>query len=125
MPVTSSICFPSPNSDLKAGDNVEIRGYAWSGGGSRIIRVDVTFDEGKTWTEAEIMHQDHTAEPRHYGWTLWRIPSMQVPRGKQMKVWTKAVDSSYNVQPESFEHIWNLRGVLSNAYSKVTYNIVK
>jgi sulfite oxidase len=49
------------------------------------------------------------------------------------EVWSKAVDSSYNVQvmdcstrsspsplqPESFKNIWNLRGVLSNAYCRV------
>ena len=34
------------------------------------------------------------------------------------EIWTKAVDSSHNVQPESFENIWNLRGVLSNAYCR-------
>lgn len=37
----------------------------------------------------------------------------------QVEVWAKAVDSNYNTQPESFENIWNLRGVLSNAYHRV------
>lgn len=40
-----------------------------------------------------------------------------------MELWSKAVDSNYNVQPESFANIWNLRGVLSNAYHKVKINI--
>ena len=34
------------------------------------------------------------------------------------QVWSKAVDSEFNVQPESFENIWNLRGLISNAYSR-------
>ena len=34
------------------------------------------------------------------------------------EVWSKAVDSSHNSQPETFENIWNLRGVLSNAYCR-------
>ena len=45
---------------------------------------------------------------------------MVVPAGSDtVEVWSKAVDSNYNVQPESFENIWNLRGVLSNAYCRV------
>ena len=39
------------------------------------------------------------------------------------QVWSKAVDSSYNVQPETFKNIWNLRGLLSNAYSRRTYKV--
>ena len=55
--------------------------------------------------------------------------------GESGEVWSKAVDSSFNVQvhlnrnvdnllhffsqPESFVNIWNLRGMLSNAYSKM------
>ncbi len=33
------------------------------------------------------------------------------------------MDSNYNVQPESFENIWNLRGLLSNAYCRARYKI--
>lgn len=28
-----------------------VRGYAWSGGGRRVIRVDLTTDEGASWTQ--------------------------------------------------------------------------
>ncbi|CAG2058262.1 unnamed protein product, partial [Timema podura] len=49
-----------------------------------------------------------------------------VPAGSsQVEVWAKAIDSSYNTQPESFRNIWNLRGVLSNAYHRVKVNIVQ
>lgn len=36
-----------------------------------------------------------------------------------MEIWTKAVDASYNVQPENIKNIWNLRGFLCNAYHKI------
>ena len=51
--------------------------------------------------------------PRHYGWTLWEG---RVAPGEE--VWSKAVDSSHNSQPETFENIWNLRGTLSHAYCR-------
>jgi sulfite oxidase len=92
--------------------------------------VDLTGDGGQTWTEAHRLEQDTARHPRHWGWTLWEG---RVPLGEGGEVWSKAVDSSFNVQvtdglasttpppfqPESFENIWNLRGVLSNAYCRV------
>lgn len=43
--------------DLSSGDEAEmytLRGYAYSGGGRRINRVEITLDGGKTWTLAEM-----------------------------------------------------------------------
>ena len=123
MPVTSAVCDPEPGSKIKGGRKMKVKGYAWSGGGNRIIRVDLTTDQGKTWMEAKLLEQDKAKEPRHYGWTLWEA-EVEVPRmARNFEIWSKAVDSSYNVQPESFENIWNLRGLLSNAYYRAKYAI--
>ncbi len=87
MPVTSAICSPPNGGAVKKGaKTTEVRGYAWSGGGNRIIRVDVTADGGRTWRAAEIIEQDAAREPRHYGWTLWKA-EVEVPKGeKEMEV---------------------------------------
>jgi sulfite oxidase len=45
-------------------------GYAWSGGGRKIVRVDITCDQGKTWTTAKLDQED-AKHSRHWGWTLW------------------------------------------------------
>ena len=42
---------------LLADGSIDIKGYAWSGGGRGIIRVEVSIDGGKTWNLAE-MQQD-------------------------------------------------------------------
>ena len=81
-----------------------------------MFRVDLTGDQGDTWSQASSLKQDSARHPRHWGWTLW---SARVRVGRGGEVWSKAVDSSHNVQPETFENIWNLRGMLSNAYSRV------
>ncbi|XP_026480924.1 probable sulfite oxidase, mitochondrial [Ctenocephalides felis] len=123
MPVTSAICLPQENEKVKPENGfIKVKGYAWSGGGQRIVRVDVTGDQGLTWTTAKL-EQGKEPSSRHYGWTLWTA-DVPVQKGvKEMELWSKAVDSNYNVQPESFANIWNLRGVLSNAYHKVKINI--
>lgn len=118
MPVTSAICTPKQGDKVAVDGNgcVTVKGYAWSGGGNKVVRVDVTADGGRTWQNAELKQED-TAPGRHFGWTLW---TATIPvKGSQVEIWSKAVDSNYNVQPETFENTWNLRGVLSHAYSKI------
>lgn len=120
MPVTSAICHPKNGDTVKVDDGgvVTVKGYAWSGGGSRIVRVDITADGGKTWQVAEL-NQGDMAAGRHFGWTLWTA-EVKVNEGTEsVEIWSKAVDSNYNVQPETFENTWNLRGVLSHAYSRI------
>ncbi|CAH2235979.1 jg2053 [Pararge aegeria aegeria] len=41
----------------------------------------------------------------------------------EMEIWVKATDSNFNTQPEKFDDIWNIRGILSNAYHKIKVNI--
>lgn len=120
MPVTSAICTPVNGEKVKVNKNgcVELKGYAWSGGGNRIVRVDITTDEGKTWHVADL-EQTEDANGRHWGWSLWTIKVPVDKNSKETTIWAKAVDSNYNVQPETFENIFNFRGVLSNAYHKI------
>ncbi|XP_017009831.2 sulfite oxidase, mitochondrial [Drosophila takahashii] len=134
MPVTSAICAPQSGARVKVdeddgeegGKYITVKGYAWSGGGRKIVRVDLTNDEGASWHVAELEQED-IPDGRHYGWSLWtaRLPvSEEQRKAGDVEIWAKAVDSAYNVQPEKFEHIWNLRGVLANAYHKVKVKIV-
>lgn len=37
----------------------------------------------------------------------------------------RAVDSSYNSQPDSVAAIWNLRGVVNNAWHRVRVEVAK
>lgn len=128
MPVTSAICTPMPDEKVKVNDkgHIKVRGYAWSGGGRRIVRVDLTTDGGKTWHVADLEQED-VPDGRHYGWSLWtaNLPvSAEQQKSQDLEIWAKAVDSAYNVQPETFENIWNLRGVLANAYHRVKVKLI-
>ncbi|KAE8742914.1 hypothetical protein FOCC_FOCC011466 [Frankliniella occidentalis] len=125
LPVISAICSPDSGSVVKLNSNssLNMKGYAWSGGGRRIVRVDVTADSGKTWHSANITAQDSSKEPHHWGWSLWSI-DLPIPQGvREVELWAKAVDSAYNTQPETFANIWNLRGVLGNAYHRIRVQV--
>lgn len=42
-----------------------------------------------------------------------------------MTIISKATDASYNVQPDSVEGVWNLRGINNNAWQRVNAEVVK
>jgi sulfite oxidase len=60
-----------------------LEGYAWSGGGQKIVRVDVTADGGKVWHVAHFTGQDTKSRPPyHWGWTLWKA-EIPIPSGEK------------------------------------------
>ncbi|KAE8892472.1 Sulfite oxidase [Phytophthora fragariae] len=125
LPVQSAITEPKNGSvhfvdDATDSSIVTVKGYAWSGGGRNIIRVDISVDGGKTWTPAELHESGkHQKYNRAWAWTPWEL-DVEVPPGtKKLDILCKAVDASYNVQPDTIAPIWNMRGVLNNAWHRV------
>jgi len=96
---------------------VTISGFACSGGGRRITRVDVSADDGKSWNQAELLHQDESRGHRAWSWTQWRLVVPKDAVGRACVV--KAVDEANNTQPESYEPFWNMRGNLTNSWHRV------
>ena len=123
-PVTSAICYPRDHQTLsRQGDGtVKVKGYAWSGGGRGIIRVDVSVDGGKTWEVANLKKEEQPAG-RQWAWTFWECDVTVPDDAERVEIVSKAVDSSYNVQPELSLPIWNPRGYLSHAWSRVKVDL--
>lgn len=129
LPVQSAITVPADGAVVDRGDEeVTIKGYAWSGGGREVVRVDVSIDGGNTWKIAQLKRSDKEAEAapppgQAWAWKLWELTVPLPDDMKEMDIVCKAVDSSYNMQPDTILPIWNLRGVLSNAWHKVKVRI--
>lgn len=131
-PVQSAICHIT-RIDSKS---LLLKGYSFSGGGNAIIRVDVSADGGKSWTNAELQGEEHDDEKnfnvqnipfrRTYSWTLWtalvEIPTPSPHEGFAELV-VKAVDESYNSQPENSASIRNVRGILNNSWHKMKFKL--
>ena len=127
LPVTSFICSPSDGTCLEEGStHIEVKGVAWSGGGREVVRIDVSPDGGKTWHVADIVTGSGQPYMRAWAWVLWKA-SVPVPLegGEKVELCCKAVDISYNVQPDTTGPIWNLRGCLSNAWHRVCIKLAK
>lgn len=120
MPVQSSIVLPKPGDETEL-DDIEVKGFAWSGGGRSIIRVDVSLDDGRTWMTADLTAGKEQSPTRAWAWTFWEasVPVPEHLRGKKIEVICRATDSAYSTQPERAEPLWNLRGLNCNCWHRV------
>ena len=127
---------------------IAVQGYAYSGGGRAIARVDVSLDGGKTWGQADLVtdrDDDPSRGNKSWAWQRWRFqgtlpapsvnttPSRASGDGGANKltadaknrqrncatVVVKATDDAYNTQPESHKGIYNVRGNLATAWHRV------
>jgi sulfite oxidase len=130
MPVQSAITSPSYQANLPlTPGNETVKGYAYSGGGRAIIRVDVSADGGKSWKEAELLEGSSQPLDRAWAWTFWEcdVDIPELPEGVEkstVQLISRAVDASHNTQPDTVEGIWNLRGINNNAWHRVTLPLV-
>ncbi|XP_024185812.1 sulfite oxidase isoform X5 [Rosa chinensis] len=125
FPVQCVICSLEDVNAIKPG-KVKVSGYAASGGGRGIERVDVSVDGGNTWVEAS-RHQKtgipYIAEATCSDKWAWVLFEALVDVQQSTQIVAKAVDSAANVQPEKVEDIWNLRGILNTSWHRVQVRV--
>ena len=60
---------------------------------------------------------------REWAWTLWEatvpLPEGAGQPGSRIQLAARAVDSQYNAQPDNVAPLWNIRGVLNNAWHRI------
>eukprot|EP00596_Hydrurales_sp_CCMP1899_P000671 CAMPEP_0119043770 /NCGR_PEP_ID=MMETSP1177-20130426/25875_1 /TAXON_ID=2985 /ORGANISM="Ochromonas sp, Strain CCMP1899" /LENGTH=520 /DNA_ID=CAMNT_0007012659 /DNA_START=289 /DNA_END=1851 /DNA_ORIENTATION=+ len=131
QPVQSAIMVPKSGSSLNPGPNL-IQGYAYSGGGRGIVRVDVSCDGGLNWQTASLTAGSEQPLDRAWAWTFFEsvvdLPDISPPTSitptSTVQIICKATDASYNVQPDTVAGIWNLRGINNNAWHRVNVQII-
>lgn len=133
----SAIVYPQHEEQLcltGAPNTYRARGYAYSGGGRRITRVEISLDKGKTWRLADIEYAEdryREVEKDLFGgrldmswretcfcWCFWSIelPTSDLTAAKDLFV--RAMDESMNVQPRDM--YWSVLGMMNNPWFRVT-----
>ena len=118
---------PGPTGSARRGSEspnepIAVQGYAYSGGGRAICRVDVSLDGGKTWDQAELLDDVPVGGSKQWAWKRWRYAGKLTPAaaaGQCTTLVVKATDDSYNTQPEHHTAIYNVRGNLATAWHRV------
>lgn len=121
--VNSVIIHPQDSTVLlgKPGDTYNVCGYAYSGGGRKITRVEISLDAGKTWrlTELDFPEEKYSHAPKYgfyYCWMFWNVDVpvddiLESTKGAS-EIRVRAWDTSNNTQPADI--IWNLMGYGNN-----------
>ncbi|RDX65598.1 Inducible nitrate reductase [NADH] 2, partial [Mucuna pruriens] len=101
-----------------------LKGYAYSGGGRKVTRVEVTMDDGETW---QVCTLDCPEKPNKYGkywcWCLWSLEVEVLDLLRAQEIAVRAWDEALNTQPENL--IWNVMGMMNNCWFRVKTNVCK
>ncbi|WAH35271.1 sulfite oxidase [Alicyclobacillus dauci] len=114
MHVNSVIQYPLDYSVLRLGIH-QVEGIAWTGKGM-ITKVEVSLDNGMTWSEAFLKQSTS-----RYSWREWLFP-WEVSEVGTYTIIVRARDSSGRIQP--FVPMWNRMGYGYNGMSKVHVKIL-
>lgn len=104
------------------GSSYAFKGYAYAGGGKRVTRVELSFDNGTRWIEAEITGREPpTRYGKHWCWVHWTVEIELKKIVASKGVYVRAWDSMMNTQPKDI--IWNVLGMMNNSWYRVSSEI--
>ncbi|KAI0819144.1 hypothetical protein BC628DRAFT_1404234 [Trametes gibbosa] len=102
-----------------------VEGYAFSGGGDRVERVELSLDGGKSWkycfrrfTDSPLRHGE-----KYWSWIFWSCEVSIEALIHAYEIIVRAQDSRKNYQPEHIS--WNLLGMMNNAWYRVRPGVMQ
>ncbi|XP_074371503.1 nitrate reductase [NADH] 2-like [Apium graveolens] len=101
-----------------------LKGYAYSGGGKKVVRVEVTMDGGESWYQCTMDHQEKPNKyGKHWCWCFWSLDVDMMALLASKEIAVRAWDESHNTQPEKLN--WNLMGMMNNCWFRVKTSLRK
>lgn len=125
--INSAINFPNNGEVMTLnGGTYTVKGYAYSGGGRKVTRVELSFDGGKTWKLCKLdypeeRHSDAPSYGKYWCWMFWeytvdKFEFFHTATGAgELRV--RAWDCASNTQPSNLT--WNLMGMGNNCHFRV------
>ncbi|TFK47686.1 molybdopterin binding oxidoreductase [Heliocybe sulcata] len=122
MPVSSAILSPTDKSVIIHDGHIELQGWAYSGGGNWVERVEVSPDGGHVWYQVD---PDDMTEKHYYAWRLWKT-KLPVDAEGWLEFCVRTWDSSCNTEPTFVRSAWNWDlHVTSSAHRIKVYSVNK
>jgi DMSO/TMAO reductase YedYZ molybdopterin-dependent catalytic subunit len=98
LQVKAQIARPGPSEVVPSGQSYLVRGAAWSCD-AQIVRVEISTDNGKHWSEATLGSQTD----RH-AWRLWVFDWQVPPHAGRATLRVRATDAKGRTQPAQRDH---------------------
>ena len=126
--INGAIAYPAHEEVIKPSTTKYVmKGYAYSGGGRKVIRAEVSFDQGMSWKLADINVRETPRwaaggsgdKARHWCWCMWEyeLDTSVLFDPSCKEILFRAVDQSQNFMPE--RPTWNVMGMLNNPWYRV------
>lgn len=90
--VKSHIARPAAAETIPAGRDYRVHGAAWAGE-CAVTKVELSLDNGKSWTPIRLARQEHP-----HAWRLWEFDWKSPPAGKH-RLMVRATDEHQRTQP--------------------------
>ncbi|KAJ1484527.1 NAD(P)H-nitrate reductase [Baffinella frigidus] len=102
-----------------AASKYTMRGYAYTGGGRRVGRVEISFDSGDTWDLSVMKHLPDSPGGYNWCWCFWTYEAdvSQLLAAANGELRVRAWDGGSNTQPDRLT--WNVMGMGNNPHFKV------
>ena len=126
--INSAIASPLHDEELPIAKNINktynVSGYAYTGGGRMITRVEVSVDGGVHWELAKIERQEKPTDHGMYWCWIWWDYELKVADLVGCKeVICRAWDDANNCQPD--QPTWNLMGMGNNQVFRLKVHMTK
>ena len=134
--VNSATVYPAHEEQISlvnGSDRYTVKGYAYSGGGRRVTRVELSLDKGRTWRLAEIEYPEdryREANQNLYGgrldmswrescfcWCQWSHTLGVSDMRNASDIVVRAMDESMSVQPKDL--YWSVLGMMNNPWFRI------
>jgi sulfite oxidase len=112
MPLQSAI-----TNIRKENDKYIVEGYAWTGSGDEITKVEISNDDGATWSSAGL-NKELNKNQKSWAWTIWKDEHVVSDNPCFM---CRAFDKSGKSQPDALDKKWNVRGLNNNTWHRKCY----
>lgn len=117
--INSAIALPAHDTPAPSSGPLKLSGYAYSGGGRQVTRVEVSLDDGVSWQL--VRNVQYPVKPRHghkyWCWFLWEHEVDASTVNGDVGIVVRAWDDGQNTQPKDIT--WNLLGMMNNPWYRV------
>ncbi|KAF2456033.1 putative nitrate reductase [Lineolata rhizophorae] len=136
--INSAIAYPAHEEQVSIADGPDtykVKGYAYTGGGRRVTRCEISLDKGKTWRlarieypedkyrEAEVQQLfggtlDMSWRESSFCWCFWNLDIAVEELARASDIFVRAMDESMNVQPRDM--YWSVLGMMNSWWYRVS-----
>ncbi|GBF61703.1 nitrate reductase [Trichophyton mentagrophytes] len=105
--------------DIKKGTMYRVKGFAYSGSGDEIDKVEISLNGGETWLYCSRKYPDKPIRhgKKFWTWLHWHIDLDVTKLIRAQSILVRAFDSHKNTQPR--EPVWNIAGMMNNCWYEV------